>query len=107
MEWFELLKQAEESDFAKDLSQAEICYSQAVEYAQTRFGPWDVNVAKCLLAFAQFLEAHERFEDALLRYKLASAIYKKVGHSSAHQLAAGKVMRMEALTHKPGEAQSF
>lgn len=95
--WNDYLLMAEESDNQGNLTAAEKAYAQAVDAAQTSLGPYDVNVAKCLLAYANFLESRNRYEEALLRFKLASGIYKRSGNMAAQTLAAGKVSRMEYL----------
>lgn len=97
MKWHELLQSAETAERDGLPKQAEEFFDQAVQSAQTEFGPFDVNLAKCLLAFAQFLESQRRYTDALLRYKLAAGVYRQVGYGAAQQLAAGKVARMELL----------
>lgn len=100
MQWHELLKRAEESEQVarEHIETAEKAYSQAIELAQGTLGPYDPNLGKCFLAFAQFLEHQNRFSEALLRYKLAASIYKQNGHASAHSLAKSKVLYLEELT---------
>jgi hypothetical protein len=97
MQWHELLRKAEELEGTGDLAGAEAAFSEAVQVAQTQLGPYDTNLAKCFLSFAHFLEAHERYGDASLRYKLAAGIYKQCGNTSSQQLAAGKAERMSYL----------
>ena len=97
MQWHELLRKAEELEGTGDLAGAEAAFSEAVQIAQTQLGPYDTNLAKCFLLFAQFLEAHERYNDASLRFRLAAGIYKQNGNTSSQQLAAGKAERMAYL----------
>lgn len=100
MQWHEFLRQAEELESDGDLEGAEAALDQAVQVAQSQLGPYDTNLAKCFLAYAQFLEAHSRYSDASLRYRLAAAIYKQGGHTSSQQLAAGKAERMMFLAQQ-------
>ncbi len=99
MQWHELLQRAEQcEEAARDqLEQAEAYLVKAIEHAQSTLGPYDVNLAKCFLQHAHFLEVQQRHSEALLRYKLAAAIYKQGGQASAHALAASKVAKMKSL----------
>jgi len=99
MQWHELLQCAEQCEEAaqKQLDLAEGYLIKAIEHAQSTLGPYDVNLAKCFLAHAHYLEMRQRFSEALLRYKLAASIYKQGGQGSAHALAASKVARMKTL----------
>jgi tetratricopeptide (TPR) repeat protein len=98
-----MLQDAEAAEHDGRLDEAESYFKQAVDSSQEEYGYFDVNVAKCLLAYAQFLEARNRYADACLRYKLAAGIYKKGGHMAAHGLAAGSVTRMEVLAMQAGD----
>lgn len=99
MEWHELLQQAEsaEASAREQLQRAEAMYARAIETAQTTLGPYDVNLARCLLTFGRFLEQQGRFSDAMLRYKLAATIYRQGKHPAAHSLAKSNVERMEQI----------
>jgi tetratricopeptide (TPR) repeat protein len=99
MQWHDVLKQAEDTEHQarEQLDIAETYYARAIEMAQSVLGPYDVNLAKCFLAFAHFLEQQQRYPDALLRYKLAASIYKQSGHTAAYSLAKNKVDRLEIL----------
>lgn len=99
-QWHLLLKQAEEAEINGDLAGAEAAYDEAVQVAQTQLGPYDTNLAKCFLAYAQFLEAQNRYSDAALRYRLAAGIYKQGGNTASQQLAAGKADRMAYLAQQ-------
>jgi tetratricopeptide (TPR) repeat protein len=99
-QWHLLLKQAEEAELNGDLARAEGALEQAVQSAQEQLGPYDTNLAKCLLAFAQFLEAQNRYGDAALRYKLAAAIYKRGGNTNSEQLAKTKADQMALMAHR-------
>jgi hypothetical protein len=94
MEWQRFLAIAEEE---QDPAKADELYSKAVTSAQCECGPHHANLAQCLMAYASFLERERRFGDAILRYKLAAAIFKKFGQERAFNFAQGKVLRMEVL----------
>lgn len=95
MQWQELLSKAEKMN---EPAMAEEIYSQAIELAQSQCGTYDPNLARCLMAFASFLESQNRFADAGMRYKLAAAIFKRANQQAAWTLAQGKVSRMEVLS---------
>lgn len=97
MQWHELLNLAAQAEDKGDLLEAETYFDQAVQAAQTQLGPYDVNLAKCFLSFAQFLEGTKRYAEAQLRYRLAAGIFKQGGHSSSQAFASSKADQMSFL----------
>jgi hypothetical protein len=96
MDWQKLLGQAEEE---LDSPTANHLYTLAVASAQNQCGLNHANLAKCLMAYAGFLERQQNFGDARKRYKMAAAIFKKFGQERLLTFAQVKVTRMEVMTH--------
>lgn len=95
--YHQLLTEAEKAHARGEMDFSEYLYEQSVYAAQADSGHHHPDVAKCLLAFALFLEKQNRIEDALLRYKLAASIYKQNGHAGAQSFANNNVQRLQQL----------
>ncbi|HEY9790520.1 MAG TPA: tetratricopeptide repeat protein [Candidatus Obscuribacterales bacterium] len=95
MSWSDDLNRAITADVRGQNEEAESFFEKAVKSVQTDLGPYDLNVARCLMTYAQFLERKNRLEDARNRYQLALSIFKMSDDQANRSLCTMALQRVE------------